>query len=111
MFNIVIAKAIAKRQHWAGMANFAKLALGWQISANTPAWAVRPDKQRKGGLNGMIACHQPVIVCLSNFWGILPMIQLSMVVDFGGKGGQFGINETIYQVQSGEYDQSANPIT
>jgi len=37
------------------MANFAKLALCWQISANASAWAVRADQQRKGGLKGAIA--------------------------------------------------------
>ena len=71
------------------MANFAKLALCWQFSANAPAWAVGPDKQRKGCLNGAIARHQPVIVCIGYFRGILPMLQLIMVGDFGGKGGQF----------------------
>jgi hypothetical protein len=37
------------------MTNFAKLAPCWQISANTPARAIGPDKQRKGGLDGTIA--------------------------------------------------------
>ena len=71
------------------MANFAKLALCWQFSANAPAWAVGSDKQRKGGLNGMIARHQPVIVGIRNFRGVLPMIQLVMARNFGSKGGQF----------------------
>jgi hypothetical protein len=71
------------------MANFAKLALCWQFSANAPAWAVGSDKQRKGSFNVAIARHQPVIVYIGNFRGILPMIQLIMVGDFGGKGGQF----------------------